>query len=196
MVHVHHGLAMLSLDMTLGTIGAYNCSPVQVNLRATVLSTVSRLQGLTKLCHCPLFTRLFDSLLLTAHVHSKEDISPMNTQNHRYAHVRTNGVQPTTSVTPSTVVSGQTSTRESQILHRCVEEVVNRATSISNKILGRVRRNIKINNLQLKARAYNALIRLIQECSVSIWDPHSNTHASTKTSIVISDGYIRSIHRG
>jgi len=48
-------------------------------------------------------------------------------------------------------------------------------TAEANSTLGFVRRNININNPEVKERAYKTLVRPILEYSSIVWDPHTTT---------------------
>ena len=50
---------------------------------------------------------------------------------------------------------------------------INRITDNANKSLGFLRRNLKAKNLQLRERAYKAIVRPQLEYAASVWDPHT-----------------------
>ena len=52
-------------------------------------------------------------------------------------------------------------------------------TNKANKILGFLRRNLKIGNKKTKETAYKAFVRPILEYSATVWDPHSANNIKT-----------------
>ena len=50
---------------------------------------------------------------------------------------------------------------------------IDNITSIGNKSLGFLKRNLKVANTEIKSRAYQALVRPKLEYSCSVWDPHT-----------------------
>ena len=50
---------------------------------------------------------------------------------------------------------------------------INRITGNANKSLGFLRRNLKAKNLQLRERAYKAIVRPQLEYAAPVWDPHT-----------------------
>ena len=55
------------------------------------------------------------------------------------------------------------------------KEHINQLAAKGNKLLGFVRRNMKIDNKQAKEQAYKMIIRQPLEYASSIWDPHQQT---------------------
>jgi hypothetical protein len=56
----------------------------------------------------------------------------------------------------------------------CWNKHLNNVTSKAGKILGLVKRNIKIDAPRVKETAYKALVRPLVEYSAAVWDPHTN----------------------
>ena len=50
---------------------------------------------------------------------------------------------------------------------------INRITGNANRSLGFLRRNLKAKNLQLRERAYKAIVRPQLEYAAPVWDPHT-----------------------
>ena len=50
---------------------------------------------------------------------------------------------------------------------------IDRITGNANKFLGFLRRNLKAKNLQLRERAYKAIVRPQLEYAAPVWDPHT-----------------------
>jgi hypothetical protein len=53
---------------------------------------------------------------------------------------------------------------------------INNITSKANRTLGFIRRNLQINNQQLKTNAYNTLVRPQLEYASTVWDPHTTNN--------------------
>ncbi len=50
---------------------------------------------------------------------------------------------------------------------------INNISGRANRLLGLLRRNLKINSVQLKDRAYQAIVRPQLDYASSVWDPHT-----------------------
>ena len=53
---------------------------------------------------------------------------------------------------------------------------ISNTTSKANKILGLLKRNIKISSPQIKEKAYNSMVRPILEYGAVVWDPYTKTN--------------------
>ena len=53
---------------------------------------------------------------------------------------------------------------------------INNTVNKANKILGLLKRNIKVNCPKIKEKAYNSMVTPILEYSATVWDPHTQTN--------------------
>ena len=60
---------------------------------------------------------------------------------------------------------------------------INNTCNKANKSLGFLRRNVKINSIQLKQTAYKTYVRPILEYASTVWDPSTTTHIKQLESV-------------
>ena len=53
---------------------------------------------------------------------------------------------------------------------------IDNIASNANKLLGFLKRNLKVSNTNIKSKAWQALVRPKLEYSCSVWDPHQSHH--------------------
>ena len=57
---------------------------------------------------------------------------------------------------------------------------VSNTTNVGNKMLGFVKRNLRVNSKSAKEKAYKMLVRPKNEYTASMWDPHTKVQISSR----------------